>query len=319
MLNRAVNRLVSSAIATAFVCFSALSCVYAATVTDIVSNGELHTIDSFSSKYIADRRVQVWLPDGYSTDTQYAVLYMHDGQMLFDANTTWNKQEWGVDEIASQLMLQQRVKPFIVVGVDNGGNDLRYIEYLPNKPYQRLSLEEQQYLFAPFSETPLENYASVIQSDQYLQFLVKELKPYIDANYSVLTDRDNTAVMGSSMGGLISFYALAEYPEIFGSAACVSTHWVGGSASQSNPITAQFMTYLRDDFPAPGEHRIYFDYGDQTLDQYYPPFQKQVDSIMRDKGYNETNWSTVFDPGADHSENAWRARLEKPLLFLFGR
>ena len=113
-------------------------------------------------------------------------------------------------------------------------------------------------------------------------------------------------------------YALAEYPEIFGGAACLSTHWPGGNPNRSNPITEQFMLYLKNDFPKPGEHKIYFDYGDATLDAYYPPFQAIADEIMMAKGFDASNWMTIFDEGAAHNEIAWNKRLHKPLLFLLG-
>ncbi|MDM7860496.1 alpha/beta hydrolase-fold protein [Alteromonas sp. ASW11-36] len=254
-----------------------------------VSSGQLDTIGSFESAFIPSRRIQVWRPDNYNSETKYSVIYMHDGQMLFDATTTWNNQEWRVDEVAGKLQAEQQTRPFIVVGIDNGGDQRRYLEYLPQKPYMRLSAEQKVKLFTPLTNEPIADYSTIIESDKYLRFIVEELKPYIDTHYSVHTDKHNTFIMGSSMGGLISMYALAEYPNVFGAAACVSTHWVGGSTSQENPITAEFMHYLKNDFPAPGEHRIYFDYGDQTLDAIYPPLQAQVDKIMTARGYEQTN------------------------------
>lgn len=283
-----------------------------------VAFGSLEHHPQFESRYVAARDVQVWLPPNYSEDGRYAVVYMHDGQMLFDATTTWNKQEWMVDEVAAELQRTGKTMPFIVVGIFNGGDNLRYIEYLPNKPYQRLTHQEKAQQFAPLTEAPPADLENIIRSDSYLRFIVEELKPFIDAKYAVHTDKQHTFVMGSSMGGLISWYALSVYPEVFGGAACISTHWVGGSANQTNPVTEQFMLYMQNDFPAPGSHKIYFDYGDQTLDAFYPPLQAKVDQIMRDRGFDEQNWLTLFDKGADHSENAWQKRLDKPLLFLLG-
>lgn len=283
-----------------------------------VSQGSLDHYAKFQSRYVASRDVQVWLPNNYSDQKRYAVLYMHDGQMLFDAATTWNKQEWMVDEVAQKLQSNAKTIPFIVVGIFNGGDDLRYIEYLPNKPYLRLTLPEKAKLFAPLTDEPPNDLETLVQSDNYLRFIVEELKPFIDGQYAVHTDKQHTFIMGSSMGGLISWYAMSEYPEIFGGAAAISSHWVGGSASQTNPVTAQFMLYMQNDFPAPGSHKIYFDYGDQTLDAYYPQLQAQVDQIMQARGYSQDDWLTLFDKGADHSEASWQKRLDKPLLFLLG-
>jgi predicted alpha/beta superfamily hydrolase len=153
-------------------------------------------------------------------------------------------------------------------------------------------------------------------SDRYLKFIVKELKPYIDRTYSVKTDRAHTFIAGSSMGGLISMYAICEYPAVFGGAACLSTHWVGTFTLENNPVPDAFITYLRKKLPDPKNHKIYFDCGDQTLDALYPEIQKQVDNVMKNKGFTESNWVTKYFPGEDHSEQAWSKRLHIPLAFL---
>ena len=88
-----------------------------------VSAGELRVIEGFESQYVPARDIFVWLPDDYPDTNEYAVLYMHDGQMLFDASVTWNGQEWGVDEVASRLMAEGAVRDFIVVGIPNAGRE----------------------------------------------------------------------------------------------------------------------------------------------------------------------------------------------------
>jgi pimeloyl-ACP methyl ester carboxylesterase len=120
------------------------------------------------------------------------------------------------------------------------------------------------------------------------------------------------------MGGLISMYAICEYPKVFGGAACLSTHWPGLLSIENNPVPVAFYKYLEAKLPSPKKHKIYFDYGDRTLDALYPPLQAQVDSIIRARGFTERNWLTRFFQGHDHSENAWKSRLETPVLFLFG-
>ncbi|MFM8912849.1 MAG: alpha/beta hydrolase, partial [Flammeovirgaceae bacterium] len=156
----------------------------------------------------------------------------------------------------------------------------------------------------------------VQNSDNYLKSLVLELKPLIDKKYSTQQDAKNTFIAGSSMGGLISMYAICEYPKVFGGAACLSTHWPGTFTVKNNPVPAAFIRYLRTHLPNPKKHKVYFDYGDQTLDALYPPLQQQVDSVMQAKGYGHSSWITEFLPGEDHSEKAWAKRLAKPLLFL---
>ncbi|QBY06276.1 alpha/beta hydrolase [Thalassotalea sp. HSM 43] len=280
-----------------------------------VTSGQLKTITKFPSKFVTSRRVQVWLPDGYSKKLKYAVLYMHDGQMLFDASVTWNKQEWQVDEVASSLIAKQKTKPFIVVAIDNGGDDHRHSDYFPEKPFLSLTKQQQQIAYNQRRNSQQKVFENSVASDNYLKFLVEELKPYIDAHFSVLTDKQNTAIMGSSMGGLISMYAMFEYPHVFGAAACLSTHWPGVFFSDNNPIPDAFNQYMAKGLANLSGNRIYFDYGDQTLDAMYPPLQKRVDEIFSQ--YDNTLWVSKFFPGEEHSERSWAKRLDIPMQFVF--
>jgi pimeloyl-ACP methyl ester carboxylesterase len=158
-----------------------------------------------------------------------------------------------------------------------------------------------------------------VKSDNYLRFLVTELKPFIDATYATLPDRANTFVAGSSMGGLISMYAICEYPKVFGGAACISTHWPGIVNINNNPIPNAFLRYLQKHLPDPATHRIYFDCGDATLDSLYPPLQKKVDQVMKKKRFSSKNWMTSYlTGGVAHSEKDWNFRLHQPLVFMLG-
>jgi enterochelin esterase-like enzyme len=121
------------------------------------------------------------------------------------------------------------------------------------------------------------------------------------------------------MGGLISMYAICEYPQIFGGAACISTHWPGIFRTDNNPLPAAEMQYLAGSLPSPRNHKLYFDYGSQTLDALYKPYQLEADEIIKSKGYNAKNWTTREFAGKDHSERAWKERFTQPLLFLLGR
>ncbi|MCK7529650.1 MAG: alpha/beta hydrolase-fold protein [Marinilabiliales bacterium] len=143
--------------------------------------------------------------------------------------------------------------------------------------------------------------------DSYLRFIVNELKPHIDSIYSTYSDRENTFIMGASMGGLISAYAMCEYPGVFGGAGCLSTHLpmkgVNFLTRNDNRIARAFRNYLRSNLPSPGAHRIYFAYGTKTLDKWYEPYQKKVDAIMAAAGYEDgKQWITRKFEGDDHSE-----------------
>ncbi|KRP13002.1 MAG: esterase [Sphingobacteriales bacterium BACL12 MAG-120813-bin55] len=281
-----------------------------------VYSGQIDILPIEASAYIAPRNVYVWLPDGYDPKISYSVLYMHDGQMLFDANTTWNKQEWGVDEVLSGLMAEGKMQPCIVVGVANIPS-IRHYEYAPQKAFSYLDEEDFELLSTHQQSRSFE--PDSLRADNYLRFLVEELKPMIDKQYSTLSDQAHTFIAGSSMGGLISMYAMCEYPQVFGGAACLSTHWPGLFQVENNPVGAAFLHYFEEHLPAPGNNRWYFDFGTATLDAIYEPYQQQADAILQAAGYNATNWTTMKFEGDDHSENAWKGRLSYPVLFLLGK
>jgi predicted alpha/beta superfamily hydrolase len=280
-----------------------------------VTSGTIQRFLDFKSEFVAARNIDVWLPDGYSNNEQYAVLYLHDGQMLFDAETTWNKQAWEVDECAGKLVAEKKIKKFIVVAIWNNPNK-RHPEYFPQKPYESLSKEQKSFVTFRLKEKGriTDDFKPI--SDDYLKFLVTELKPFIDRSFATKKSRKNTFIGGSSMGALVSIYAICEYPKVFGGAACMSTHWPGIFSLDNNPIPDAFLSYLNKNLPNPKNHSIYFDCGDQTLDALYPALQKKVDAIMNLKGYTNKNWNTKFFKGEEHSEQSWRKRLHVPLVFL---
>lgn len=273
-----------------------------------VAGGRIERISDFQSKYIQARNVDIWIPANYSASKKYAVLYMHDGQMLFDSSNNWNHQEWQADETMAKGIAQKKWQDCIIVGIWNNGM-FRHSEYFPEKPIALLP--------QAFRDTLIKkDLKGKPQSDNYLQFLVTELKPYIDSHFSTYTDAAHTFIAGSSMGGLISMYAICEYPGVFGGAACLSTHWPGTLPVGKGECPDAFLTYLSKNLPNPKNHRIYFDYGTATLDSFYKPFQVRADAIMKERGYTSRNWITREFVGADHSEKSWSQRLDIPFYFL---
>jgi len=269
--------------------------------------GTLRRFEAFPSTYVQPRTVDVWLPPGYKKGKKHAVLYMHDGQMLFDSTATWNRQEWGIDESMTELMKDRRIRDVIVVGI--WSTNRRHAEYFPQKPLELLAPKERSSQLSGLIDTP--------RADDYLRFIVYELKPFIDSAFSTHSGQKDTFIAGSSMGGLISLYALCEYPEVFYGAACLSTHWPG-SMNAKTAIPQAFNIYLLKNLPPPQKHRIYFDHGTATLDALYAPYQQMIDATMRLKGY-EGSWITKVFEGGDHTEKAWSRRWTEPALFLLHR
>lgn len=274
-----------------------------------VDFGRLETYQAFKSTHFQPRDVLVWTPEEYSPEKQYAVVYMHDGQMLFDKQTSWNKQSWNVDSVAAALQKVEGIKPFIVVGINNDP---------VTRSYDYVASEILNYI--PENDTLIAKYdKEKFIADKYLKFLVEEVKPFVDSHYATLSDKENTFVMGSSLGGVISLYAICEYPEVFGGAGCISTHtsMVLENAPEEAPVWAKALRdYLVDNMPATNGNKIYMDRGDQTIDAAYIPFQPHIDQLFIDKEWDEAHFSTNVFPGAAHDENSWEARLHLPLTFL---
>jgi len=264
--------------------------------------GTLHHYPSVPSLFINARNVEIWLPPDYDEDNAkgYAVLYMHDGQNLFEAQKAFAGVDWGMDKTITALCEEKQIPPTIVVGIWNTPE--RLYEYLPQRPfYGTHSTLLRRRVIKRYGAAPI--------SDNYLRFLVYELKPFVDSHYHTHPDRESTFVMGSSMGGLISLYAICEYPQIFAGAGCLSNHWPIGLRA--------FRTYLKARLPKPQQLKLYLDYGNEANNLTYSIRQKRVEHILKARGYKHgQNLLVKWYPGDHHTEQAWRARVHVPLRFL---
>jgi len=237
----------------------------------------VHIIDN--SFYIPqlDRRRRVWiyLPDSYnSSKKKYPVLYMHDGQNVFD-DATSAYGEWGVDEALDSLGKKHR--EIIVVAIDNGA-DKRINEY---SPYD------------------MEKYGKG-EGAAYVDFLVQTLKPYIDKHYRTQKDEKNTFVAGSSMGGLISFYAILKYPKVFGGAGVFSpAFWITPQLKNIDPEQAKKV-----------KGKIYFYAGQAEGEQMVPGMLHVFEQMRR---YSKAKIQTVIRAEGKHNEPTWRN--EFPLFY----
>lgn len=263
---------------------------------------------NFESAYIRSRNVDVWLPDGYTETEKYQVLYMHDGQNIINAETSYGGQSWEVDKAISKLINDKKIAPTIVIGVWNTKD--RTIEYTPKKPYQSLSHSFKQVL------TEESRITKQPESDNYLKFLVEELKPFIDKTYATKKEQTYTFIAGSSMGGLISLYAMTEYPETFGGAGCISTHWPLSLKENHEQFRTSYQEYLKENAQKLSNHKLYFDYGTETLDAWYEPHQIAIDSMFYDQNVPSLNYMSVKVQGAEHNEVWWRKRFSRIAEFL---
>jgi len=266
--------------------------------------------NNFPSRFVAPRPIDVWLPAGYrDSDEPFRVLYAHDGQNLFNPEwSPYSKTDWAIDEVLQKLIDDGEVENTIVVGI--GNTESRFDEYLPWEMYERGSADYR----ARINEYMVGDEPT---SREYLQFIVEELKPFIDSQYRTRTGRDDTFLLGSSLGGLISLYGVTQYPEVFGGAACVSTSWPSTFTDNDPGSNTASVDFLREAIPAPGNHKFYFDYGSAEFDLEFEPHQRVIDNLMRELGYEYGElWQTHEFEGAGHSEIFWRERVHIPLKFL---
>ena len=273
------------------------------------SRGTLERFPQFQSQFVPARDVVVWLPEGYQTGDSCDVLYMHDGNMLFDATTTWNRQEWHVDEVMDSLIQAGVIRPCIVVGIYN--TDDRLTEYFPAKTVQHVAEADRK-------KAKIDK----LTADAYLQFIAEELKPFIDDRYKPLTTREHTFMMGSSMGGLISLYALCEYPQMYGGVACLSSHLSMAllpDGFKGEPWATGFRDYVGQHLPETNSSLIYMDHGTEDFDADYGPYQELLDSVVVGKDWDKEHYMSLVFDGDGHNETCWAKRLDKPLLFLLGK
>lgn len=228
------------------------------------------------------RDVIVLLPPDYEKDTskRYSVLYMHDGQNLFDPKTSFVGVDWGIDEALDELIKLHKVEPLIVVGIYN-------------TPKRTEELDPEA------------------EGDNYARFLVEELKPMIDKEFRTFPDAAHTGVGGSSLGGLISMYIGWKYPQTFSKIAAVSVHLQLHDSKLINDIETS------GSFPKTA--RVYMDYGTKGIDADYEPYVKRMAGLLKKWGWIEGKNLMVYKAvGETHSEVAWRKRVKIPLQFLFG-
>ena len=276
------------------------------------ADGRLIDWEAVTSAHAQPRNVTIWLPPGYDvSQRRYPVIYMHDGQNVFVPGRAYGGEEWGVDEALSRMIASGRTHGAIVVGVWN--TNARGRDYLPAAVVAELPEAQRTLVQATHGGASL--------ADGYLRFLVEELKPRIDHEFRTQPDRRHTGIMGSSMGGLISFYALGQYPGVFGRAAALSIHWPLGDPRAGQGADPAMVARAFGNWPGlqrirQGRGRLYADIGDQTLDAFYPPYQAAMLQELRARGWRAGRITLRTWPGAAHNEAAWRARIETPLAFL---
>ena len=278
--------------------------------------GRLLEYERIAATGLPDQRLTIWLPPGYDGSAQrYPVLYMHDGHNLFDVTKSNFNKIWAADQAMLAAMASGTVEPHIIVGIWAPGAD-RYRQYLPRSAYDAAppALKAQMDAAA----------GGEVVSDRYLAWLTGPLKSWVDTAFRTRPGRDDTAIVGSSMGGLMSCYAFLEAPQVFGRAGCVSSHWPAvdprSVEGESASVKALWDAWFAARLGAPGGRRVWMDHGTATLDQFYAPYQQVVDARLSAAGWQKgRDWESRVYQGAEHEENAWAARLPEIFGWLLAK
>ena len=250
--------------------------------------GDVRTHDHFHSRYLAhDRTVIVYVPPGYDPNAadRYPVLYLHDGQNVFDRATSFG-EEWHVDESAQQLILTGEIEPLIIVGIYNTGEH-RLDEYTP---------------------TPERGHGRGGHADDYGRMLVEELKPFIDRTYQTLPSAASTAMGGSSLGGLLTMHLGLRYPTAFSRLAVLSPS-----------VWWDDRVILREVLALPGKLpiRLWLDAGTAEGVDTLVNARALRDALVA-KGWTiGDDLAYLEEQGGEHNEQSWGARVERVLKFLF--
>jgi len=258
-------------------------------------SGDVRRIERFPCKALGgERDVMIYLPPGYdaSGDHRYPVVYVHDGQNVFDPRTAFLGREWHLDETAERLIREGRVPPFIMVAVNNNG--MKRIEEYTNFPDPRHGGG---------------------RADAYADFLIREVKPSVDARYRTRADAAHTGVMGSSLGGLVSLYLGWKHPDVFGMVGALSPSlwWADHQLTKAFAADASFQ----------GPERLWIDMGtaegpgdedgNGVLD--YVDDLRAMRRVLESKGQRVSGGEVE---GATHDEPAWADRADEVLEALLG-
>lgn len=282
---------------------------YEPTLTEripIFNNDTLIRHHFVAYKDLPARFVDVWLPKASGSDGSLALLLAQDGQNIFDPSTAYGGQSWEMHLAVQKIRDSSRIGSTMVVGIWNSAN--RFNEYLPMTALLGMDPQDKVLLEAERKANP--------KSDQYAEWISQVLMPYLTEHYPITTNPDQRFLIGSSMGGLISVYLLAQLPELFGGAMCLSTHWPLSLQTNKLSFSEPYRRWLLEQMPVLQYKKLYMDYGDQTLDSFYAIHQQAFDADWQSHTAFPTNYRSLFFKQAAHNEASWRQRLNIPLQYM---
>ncbi|MGI8317033.1 alpha/beta hydrolase [Halobacillus mangrovi] len=262
----------------------------------------IHTVENFTSSYLNNKRnLYIYLPPSYGGDQSkhYPVLYMHDGQNIFFP--AFNGESWAVDQKADQLIKKGIMEEIIIVGIPNGEAE-RSNEY-------NFYFDGDDEVTVPFSK-PLQ-----VKGEFYEKFLIKEVKPFIDRSFRTKPEAEFTALMGSSMGGAITYHLGFRNPDVFQMIGVLSPYFY-----YTNPVTKKETSLIHKFEEKKNLKKIWIDIGGKEAPLIQVSQVRRVVDHLKQIGY-EPNTELMYyeDNEAEHTERDWSRRVHAPLIYFFGK
>lgn len=278
-------------------------------------SGRMVDISGLEADGLPEQHVTIWLPPEYDAqpDRRFPVLYMWDGQNLFDPAQTHYGKAWMAQDVLKGMVARGEAEPHIVVGIWSPPGKDRYRVYVPQ--FAAGARGELARDIAGMAGGP-------IASERQLSWVAETLVSRIDSKYRTRADADGRTIAGASMGGVMSCYAIFERPDIFGHAGCVSAHLALASPdlapAHADQVAALWDGYLDKKLGKPDGRRVWMDHGTEKLDSYYAPWQVMVAQDLAERGWQEgEDYTARVYEGAEHDENFWNARMAEMLRWLW--
>lgn len=259
--------------------------------------GDLRLHEFRSRIFRNTRFLRVWLPPDYeapeNASRRYPVLYLNDGQNLFEASSSFTGVEWQVDEACERLIREGVIPPMIVVGIDNAGKE-RLREYMPYRSLQPMMLR--------------------VQGSRYPNFLMKEVMPFVGRNYRIASGAENTGLGGSSLGGLIALYTAALQPDVIGQ-LLIESPSLWASNRQMIKQSRTVKRWPKRIFLAVGTAEA----GQEDKNRSVVDDVRELASILRRAGLDDKRLRLVVEDDGTHHESAWARRFPLAMTFLFAK
>ncbi|HTR22877.1 MAG TPA: alpha/beta hydrolase-fold protein [Terriglobales bacterium] len=258
-----------------------------------IAGGTLHLHELRSRIFKNSRFVRVWTPPGYGDPpgTRYPVLYLNDGQNLFEASTAFGGMHWQVGETAGRLIAEKKMPPLVIVGIDNTGKN-RIREYLPWRSPDVKTL--------------------IVRGKLYPNFLQREVIPLVESQYALLSGPENTALGGSSLGGLITLYTQLVAPGVFGR-LLIESPSLGIAHRKIISECRRFREWPERVYLGMGTREL----GDAKKDEKIANDARELAALIGAAGLDERRLKVNIEEGASHSESSWARRLPGALEFIY--